>query len=75
MLYYNENPGNEILRVKENLLSRQLVTLISQTPTFMVVFVIKWFHFDTNSMKANLENIFKKNESVHLLSLVSPATF
>lgn len=58
MLYYNENPGNEILRVKENLLSRQLVTLImSQTPTFMVVFVIKWPHLDTNSMKANLENV------------------
>lgn len=56
MLYYNENPGNEIL--KENLLSRQLVTLIMcQTPTFMVVFVIKWPHLDTNSMKANLENV------------------
>lgn len=75
MLYYNENPGNEILRVKENLLSRQPVTLISQTTTFMVVFVMKWSHLDSNSMKANLENIFKKNESVQLLSLVSPPTF
>lgn len=68
-------PGNEILRVKENLLSRQLVTLISQTTTFMVDFVMKWSHLDTNSMKANLKNIFKKNESVQLLSLVSPPTF
>jgi len=42
---------------------------------FMVRFVMKGPHFDTNSKTANLGILQEKNESIHLLSLISPSTF
>lgn len=42
----------------------------------MADFVMKWPHPDTNSKTASyLGSLQEKNESVHLLSLISPITF